>query len=201
MLRDDRIMDIDITTIKKRLSQTLSPHRYQHSLGTAAEAEKLAKHWQIDSQKAYLAGLLHDCAKNKSTDEMLRLALLHNIPVDEWTKEHTDILHGPVAAAMLEEEWGINDNEIADAIRTHTVPEEDMSDLAKIIYLADKIEPNRKPWQGIEKIRALAYRNLDQAIEAMLQNTIGFLAKRSDEVHPFTEEIWQIYRNKIKEQG
>ena len=142
-----------------------------------------------------------DCAKNKSTDEMLRLALLHNIPVDEWTKEHTDILHGPVAAAMLEEEWGINDNEIADAIRTHTVPEEDMSDLAKIIYLADKIEPNRKPWQGIEKIRALAYRNLDQAIEAMLQNTMGFLAKRSDEVHPSTEEIWQIYRNKIKEQG
>ena len=127
--------------------------------------------------------------------------MLHNIPVDEWTKEHTDILHGPVAAAMLEEEWGINDNEIADAIRTHTVPEEDMSDLAKIIYLADKIEPNRKPWQGIEKIRALAYRNLDQAIEAMLQNTMGFLAKRSDEVHPFTEEIWQIYRNKIKEQG
>ena len=188
MLRDDRRMAIDITAIKKRLSQTLSPHRYQHSLGTAAEAEKLAKYWQIDPQKAYLAGLLHDCAKNKSTDEMLRLASLHNIPVDEWTKEHADILHGPVAAAMLEEEWGINDDEIADAIRMHTVPDAEMSDLAKIIYLADKIEPNRKPWPGLEKIRALAYSNLDQAIEAMLQNTMGFLTKRLDDVHPSTKE-------------
>ena len=194
-------MNIDIESIKDRLSHTLSPHRYLHSLATAAEAQRLARHWGVNEAKAYLAGLLHDSAKNYSPEEMLSLASLHNIATDEWELAHPDILHGPVAAAMLQETWGIEDMEVAEAIRLHTIPQGEMSDLAKIIFLADKIEPNRKPWPGIDVLRSLAYQNLDQAIEAMLRSNIGFLAKRSDQIHPSTQEIWQIYRNKIKDLG
>ncbi len=186
-------MNIDINAIKDRLSRTLSPHRYQHSLATAVEAQSLAGRWGVDEAKAYLA------AKNYSPEEMLALASLHNIAADEWELAHPDILHGPVAAAMLQEAWGIDDMEIAEAIRLHTIPQGEMSDLAKIIYLADKIEPNRKPWPGIDELRSLAYQNLDQAMEAMLRSNIEFLAKRSDQIHPSTQEIWQIYRNKIKD--
>ena len=90
-------MNIDINAIKDRLSRTLSPHRYQHSLATAAEAQSLARRWGVDEAKAYLAGLLHDSAKNYSPEEMLALASLHNIAADEWELAHPDILHGPVA--------------------------------------------------------------------------------------------------------
>ena len=190
-------MTVDIDKIKERLSAILPPNRYQHSLGTAEEAAKLAERWGVDTDKAYLAGLLHDNMKSRPAGQLLSLAKLYNIKIDDWMTAHPSILHGPVAAAMLAGDWGINDSEIAEAIRLHTIPEANMTDLAKIIYLADKIEPNRKTWDGLEHIRALAYQDLDKAMEAMLRSSIEFLANGTKKVHPATQEIWQTYRNKI----
>ena len=188
---------IDLSAVQKRLQNTLSPRRYQHSLGTAAEAEHLAQHWGVDPQRAYLAGLLHDSAKGQPDEQLLALAKEYHIPIDTWEAAHPDILHGPVAAALLLEQWGVNDPEISEAIALHTVPAFAMSTLAKILYLADKIEPNRKSWPGLDEIRRLAYLDLDQAMEAMLRHSVEFLAQRADDLHPSTKEIWQQYRNKI----
>lgn len=183
--------------IKKKLENLLEPKLYQHSIGTADEARSLASHWRLDGSKAYLAGLLHDNAKRRFPEEFLPLALVNGLEVDAWVMNHPKILHGPLAAALLQEEWAINDKEIKEAISCHTLAKAEMSDLAKVVYLADKIEPNRKDFEGLARLRELAYTNLNAAMIAALELSIDYVASRGEDVHPSTEEIKEVYRNKI----
>ncbi|NLF80528.1 MAG: ribosome silencing factor [Clostridia bacterium] len=194
------VCESEIEKIRQRLRQQLQPHRYLHSLGTAGEAEALARHWRLDENRAYLAGLLHDFTKNYSGEELLRLARAQGLAIDDWTAAHPGILHGPVAALLLSDEWGIEDKEVAEAIRWHTVPQPDMCELAKVVYLADKIEPSRKTWPGLERLRRLAYSDLDAAIAAALAEIADYVTAKGQEICPWTEEIGRAYRNKVQKQ-
>ncbi len=188
---------MDCEKIKQQLATILKKERYQHCLSTAETAQQLAGHWHLDQQKAYLAGLLHDAARRFNDDELLDLALAQQLQVDPWTLDHPGMLHGPVGAALLESDWGITDEQIAEAIRYHTVPSANMGALAKIVFLADKIEPGRKPWPAQQAIRQLAYENLDQAIVICLEENCKYLAGASESIDPKTQEILEQYRNKI----
>lgn len=203
MMAEERIITTvsEIETIKQRLQERLTPNRYLHSLGTAGEAAALARQWRLDEGRAYLAGLLHDFAKSYSGEELLRLARGQGMEVDDWTAAHPDILHGPVAARLLKAEWGIEDAAVAEAIRWHTVPQPGMSELAKVIYLADKIEPSRKTWPGLARLRRLAYSDLDAAIAEALEQVADYVAAKGQEIYPGTKEIGRAYRNKVKKQG
>ena len=189
--------DIDMDDLRQRLQDRLWPSRYIHSLGTAETAQKLAAHWQLDETKAYLAGLLHDAAKSWPEEQLLSLSLLYGVPVDDWTLDHPDLLHGPIAAAMLIDEWNIEDDEIEKAIRCHTLPDEEMSPFDMIIYLADKIEPNRKPWDGLEELRKLAYEDLEKAMAAALAGCMSYVTAKDGDVHPSTAALLEQYRDRI----
>jgi len=193
--------DIDLELMRRRLQDRLWPNRYIHSLGTAEEAVRLAQRWGLREDKAYIAGLLHDHAKSWPEEQLLSLCLLYGISVDRWALDNPDILHGPVAAAMLTDEWDIEDEEIEKAIACHTLPDKDMSAFDMIIYLADKIEPQRKEHLHLEELRRLAYEDLDAAMELSLSSTIEYVEEKGGSIHPNTKEILQIYRNKIKERS
>jgi len=193
-------MTISVEDIKQKLHDMLDSGRYQHSLGTADTAKSLARYWQLDEEKAYLAGLLHDYAKSYTKEQLLSMSLRRGIAVDDWCRDYPGMLHGPVAAAELTDTWEIEDAEIAESIRCHTVPTVDMCDLAKVVYLADKIEPNRRAWDGLDRLRELAYTNLDLAMAAALDSCIEYILGRGKAIHPSTKEICEIYRNKIKRQ-
>lgn len=170
--------------IEQYIKENLSEKRYIHSLGVAAEAKKLAGKYGADIEKAYFAGLAHDLAKELSEEEMrLKLAKYeHEELLDRYSYP---LLHGPVAALILEKEFSVSDNEILEAVCYHTTGKENMCLLAKIIYLADFIEPNRN-FCGVEQARAAAEKNIDEAIILSSGMVIIHTVRKGKEVHPDT---------------
>ena len=182
--------------LEQRLAKTLSPHRLQHCRSVAAYAEHLAEHWHLDAGQAYRAGLLHDMMHYLSDEELLAQAAAYQLPVGEAEREIPLLLHGPLAARILEKDYGCDDTVLLDAIRLHTVPDPEMDDLAKIIFIADIAEPTRPAWDGLEEIRSLAEQDLDAALIKALQRTLDYLHSRGKKAHPDTGRILALLQAK-----
>lgn len=173
---------MDLNILEQKLKGEISFKRYTHSVGVKNEAEKLAKAYGADVLKAQIAGLIHDCAKNYSYDIQYKLCEKYNITLDEISKNQPQIIHGFVGAYIAKYEYEIDDSDIFDAIYFHTIGKKDMPLLTKIIFLADYIEVGRKIF-GIEKLRKLAYENLDKAIVMAIDFTTSFVLKKGDLLH------------------
>lgn len=178
-------MTVDI--MRRELQARLNKNRFAHSVGVANTAVFLANKFNVDSQKAYIAGLLHDCARQYDDSELIAQAELRNIPVGMVEKSAPLLLHAYIGAQMISEIYSVNDNEIAQAIYRHTVGAVDMSALDKIIYIADMIEPNRI-YPGVDNLRELAKRsnNLDEIILTAMNESIKFVIKKNALLHPVT---------------
>ena len=174
------------TQIYDYLKDNLTEYRYKHTLGVAETAKSLAENYGANPDKAYLAGLLHDCAKELSLEQMLKLAEKHNVEIDDLAKSSTALLHGICGAYLARDLYNIDD-EIFDAIRFHTTGKADMSLLEKIIYIADYIEPNRN-FDGVKEVRELAFSDIDEAIIISCGRVIVHTVNKGGVVHPNTVE-------------
>ena len=132
-----------IEQIKKDLKEILSERRYIHSLGVMEMAGKLAKIHNEDIETAKIAGLLHDIAKEMPKEEMLKYVKENNIETNKIERINTAILHGKIGADIARKRYGVS-KQIQDAIKYHTTTSPEMDTLAKIVYVADKTEMNRK---------------------------------------------------------
>ena len=130
--------------IEQILKRELSKERYLHTLGVRDCAVELAKRYNLDVKKAELAGLLHDCAKCKTNDELKEIINKFLDDVDKNELKNYKTLHAPVGAYYAKEKFNIDDNEILSAIRWHTLGRVNMTMFEKIIFLADKIEKNTR---------------------------------------------------------
>ncbi|HCX65877.1 MAG TPA: phosphohydrolase [Eubacteriaceae bacterium] len=171
--------------MQKQLKSMLSEKRWDHTLGVVETAKELAVHYKINEEKAEIAALCHDCAKEFSKNQLLEYVREYQIPVDEVTLYEPELLHGPVGRVVAKEELGITDEEVLEAIENHTTGDVDMSMLEKIIYLADFIEPTRQ-YQGVEALRSLAFENLDHALIQSFDNTIAYVISLHSVLHPKT---------------
>jgi predicted HD superfamily hydrolase involved in NAD metabolism len=172
-----RKMGYDIEFLKSKLRSLLDEERYLHSIGVMETAIYLAKKYDANVEKAQVAGLLHDCAKGYSDEELLKFAQRYGIEVDEVLKHAPFLLHGPVGAHLVEEIFGIKDEEIKRAIALHTTGDVNMTILDKIIFLADYIEPNRN-FEGVEKLKQLAEQDVDMAVLKAFDSTICYVIER-----------------------
>lgn len=177
--------------IKQWLKENLNSERYIHSLGTAECAKELAEKFGLNSEKAYTAGLLHDCAKCFSNEKLLEI-IHSNLQVEEAEMLNYKTLHAPVSAYYAQKEFGVEDNEILSAIRWHTLGQIEMSDFEKIIFLADKIEPNTRDKEYSAIIRSyLSEENgLNKALLKCYKETIKSLVKRDLKICLLTIEIY-----------
>ncbi|HIS36191.1 TPA: bis(5'-nucleosyl)-tetraphosphatase (symmetrical) YqeK [Candidatus Scatousia excrementigallinarum] len=177
--------------IKQWLKDNLNEERYIHSLGTAECARELADKFDLDKDKAYTAGLLHDCAKCFSNEKLLKI-IQTNLNVEEAEMLNYKTLHAPVSAYYAKEKFGVYDKEILSAIRWHTLGQIDMSDFEKIIFLADKIEPNTRDKEYAAVIRSyLEEENgLNKALLKCYKETIKSLVKRDLKICLLTIEIY-----------
>lgn len=177
--------------IKQWLKDNLNEERYIHSLGTAECARELADKFDLDKDKAYTAGLLHDCAKCFSNEKLLEI-IQTNLNVEEAEMLNYKTLHAPVSAYYAKEKFGVDDKEILSAIRWHTLGQIDMSDFEKIIFLADKIEPNTRDKEYAAVIRSyLEEENgLNKALLKCYKETIKSLVKRDLKICLLTIEIY-----------
>lgn len=190
---------ISIESILDWLKNNLTEKRYAHSIGTAECARNLAVKYSLEPEKAYLAGLLHDCAKCFSTEKLISL-IEENIPeVDEIEKSNKKTLHAPVSAYVAKQTFGVNDEEILSAIRWHTLGKLNMTDFEKIIFLADKIEERtRENWYA-QPIRSyLTEKNgLNKAILQCYKQTIKSLVERDLMICPLTIDIYNQYQKEL----
>lgn len=174
-----------IDEIKRKLESVLSPKRFEHSLGVMDTAVNLAEKYGGNVEKAALAGILHDCAREIKGQAVFELCKKYHINVDYITLAQPELLHGPVGAVIAAEEYGIEDEDVLKAIECHTTGRENMTLLDKIIFIADYIEPGRK-FPGVEEVRELAYRDLNRSILLSLDNTIRYVMNKGAFIHPDT---------------
>ncbi len=135
------------------LKENLSEERFSHSVGTAKMAETLALQFAQDAEKAKLAGLLHDCAKEIPYEKAVQIIKENNINIDEDEIKSRKIIHAPMSAYLAQKEFGVTDEEILNAIRYHTIGRIGMTDFEKIVFLADKIELNTRTEPCFEQLR------------------------------------------------
>lgn len=172
-------------------------HRFNHTLRVVKEAEKLATNYNIDIGKAYKAALLHDCAKFQDKKNILKMANDFGIILDDIMRKSPELIHAPLGAKISELKYNIDDCDILNAIKYHTTGRKNMSQLEKIIYLADYIEPYRK-FSGVENVRQLAYENLDKSLLLAMDQTIIFLVNNNRLISRDTIEARNQLINNIK---
>ncbi len=180
------LCDFNERQILDRLKDTLTPHRFTHTLGVADTAERLAPMCGVDPHRARLAGLLHDCAKSMPLEEMRSLVIEHLPDLDSQELETRQILHAPAGMILARDAYGVRDPQILSAIRKHTVGAGDMSPMDALIYVADFIEPGRESFPGLEKARKLAEKDVYRAMLCCAELTARHLRARGQDVHPRT---------------
>jgi len=179
-----------VTEPEQELERMLSPGRYLHSLGVAETAKKMAELFGENPERAYLTGLLHDCAKNMETELLYQLCEDFEIELDEIEQKTPGLIHPKVGAEVAKIRFGITDEEMLEAIRWHTLGKVGMGALSKIIFVADMIEPNRS-YPEVEVLRAFAFSDLDRAVYECAAATISFNRERGKTVHPNAYEIYK----------
>lgn len=188
---------MSIEQMKEKLSNKLSDHRYIHSLGVVETAVKMARTFGVNEEKAEIAALLHDCAKQIPHNEQLKLCHEYGLETDEIKEKQKGLLHADLGAYIAKAEFGVEDEEILNAIKYHTLAREDMSDLEKILYLADIIEPNREDFEGLESLRRLCFLDLDEALLCGLNLSIAHVEKKSGTLHPQTIKAKEYVEKKL----
>ncbi len=141
--------------------------RVRHVIGCSETAAELARRYGVDEEDARRAGILHDVTKALSGRDQLRLCDKYDIIISDFERAHPKVLHAVTASKVAEVIFGEN-QAVCEAIRWHTTGKADMSTLEKIIYVADYMEPNRD-FPGVERLRELAYTDLDEAMLLGLQ--------------------------------
>lgn len=181
--------------IQEDLKEKLSAKRYEHTLGVAYTAACLAMRYHMDMDKARLAGLLHDCAKYLTSEEKLHYCQVYGIPVSEYERKNPELLHARLGACFANEIYGVSDPEILSAVTWHTTGCPNMSLLDKIIFIADYIEPNRNQAEDLPEVRELAFKNLDQCLLLILEDTVAYLGKKKSVTDPMTQRTFEYYKN------
>ncbi|MFD0896174.1 bis(5'-nucleosyl)-tetraphosphatase (symmetrical) YqeK [Loigolactobacillus binensis] len=174
-----------------RISEQLSASRFAHVQRVEQTAIKLAKKYGADVQRASIAGLVHDYAKQRPDQEFKRIIRQQQLDPDLLTANN-GIWHGVVGAYLVEQELGIHDTQILNAVRRHTIGAVEMTALDKIIFVADFIEPGRD-FPGIEQARAAANESLDAGVRFEISNTLKFLLAKQVNIYPKTIDTYNAW--------
>lgn len=158
--------------------RTLSPKRFQHTMNVKNLAVRMAQHYGVNTEKAALAAILHDSAKELPRTELLQI-MQDNAIIKKGTQNRPEpVWHGICAAILAKTQWNVQDEEILSAIACHTTGKENMSKLDKILFLADMTSAERD-YPGVEELRSLEMRNLDKAMIQALKMTISFVEQKN----------------------
>ena len=166
----------------EEVSARMSKQRFKHVLRVEQSALELAEKYDVDREKSSIAALLHDVAKEEPDSEMRDLVISENLDLD-LLQYGSQIWHAPVGAVQARRDFEITDEEILNAIKYHTIGTPDMTDVEKVIFVADYIEPGRD-FEGVKKARKLAEKSLERVIQYKIRDTIVDLVARKKKIYP-----------------
>jgi predicted HD superfamily hydrolase involved in NAD metabolism len=193
----------DLKYVQSWVKERVTQKRFGHIVGVAHTAKKLAQQFSNDPELAYkaeLAGWLHDACKETKDKELVEQAKKYGLQLDPVEEENGHLLHGPVAAQLVKEEFGLKDQDILNAIAEHTLGAINMTLLSKIVFLADAIEPGRSAEYADpirEPIKTGSVKDaiapLDKAILIACQSSLDYLAQVGKAIHPKTVAVRDYY--------
>lgn len=171
--------------------------RFRHTIGVADTCACMAMRYGIDVERAYIAGLLHDCAKCVDDEIKVRECIDNNIEMTDIERKNPYLLHSKLGAFYAKTIYGIEDEEICSAIKYHTTGKCDMTSLEKIVFLADYIEPYRNKANDLDNIRRLAFVDIDRAVYEVLKSTLDYLKKNNKKIDTASEKTFDFYDARI----
>ena len=186
--KEELISDFDLEKIKDLLGRD----RYQHTLFVLKAALKLAEKLKLDLKKVEIAALLHDIAKSRNNRELKEIVKNSKWEPDQLEKEIAPVLHAPAGAVMAEEIFGVNDFEVLEAIRYHTLGHPDMGATARVIYAADFISKDRD-FVGLNEIREEIARDFESGLYFITTHILKYQLERDNFIHPYSND----FRNKL----
>ena len=185
---------------KEILKNRLTEKRYIHSLNVADSAKQLAKLYGYDEEIAYTAGLIHDCCKDTPAGLQLSYMLENGVELSEYELGVAKLYHSICGSVFVKKEFGIDNQDIINAVRYHTTGRKNMSLLEKIIFIADFISDERD-YNGVDIMREKAVKSLDEAIVEGLSFTIKDLIDQGRIIHPDTLDAYNDAMMKILNTG
>ena len=191
---------MDLKQAKELVRSRLSDKRYEHTINVKKMAVKLAKHYGTDPEQAALAALLHDAAKELPKDEMRAIMQAHPEYAQGGEARPTPVWHGICAAILARTEWGVTDEAVLSAIACHTAGKAGMTQLDKILYLADMTSAERD-WPGANKLRKLELKDLDAAMLAALKQTNEFVLSQGKPLDPVSKAAYDDIKARVDARG
>lgn len=189
----------DIAQLRTRIKKTQDKKRFEHTLGVTYTAACLAMCYDVDTERAEIAGLLHDCAKCLSNEKKVALCKKQSIEINMTEAKNPFLLHAKAGAYLAQHKYGIGDEDILNAVRYHTTGRPGMSTLEKIIFIADYIEPGRDHSARLPELRRLAFQDLDMALTEILRDTLSYLDGAENEIDPMTRRTYEYYKKSMEE--
>lgn len=174
--------NLPMERLEQVVTALLNPNRVAHVLGCRDAAVALARRWGVEETDAARAGLLHDITKALDGPLQLTLCGSYGKVLDDFSRRYPKTLHALTGSLVAERIFGEN-RAVVDAIECHTTGKAAMNMLEKIIYVADYMEPNRD-FPGVDKLRRLAFSDMDEALRCGLNMTLEHLARQGAEVSP-----------------
>ncbi|MCR5607731.1 MAG: bis(5'-nucleosyl)-tetraphosphatase (symmetrical) YqeK [Lachnospiraceae bacterium] len=187
-------MNIDLYELTEQLRKILPVKRFNHTLGVGYMCSALAMRYNCDIYRAQLSGLLHDCAKYLSSKEILEECLKNEIKVSEEESNHPHLLHGRLGAYYAKNIYGVDDEEVLNAIEYHTTGHPDMSLLEKILFISDYIEPSRKMVKGLQETRDMAFIDIDKSLILKIESVLNYLNERECFIDELTLKTYDFYK-------
>lgn len=182
-----------VNEIRDDLEKILDKERFAHTIGVAETAKMMAESFDFNPNTAYLAGLLHDCAKNMDENDLLSVARDNLLGISDIERKYPFLLHAKVGAFIAETKYNVRDNDILQAICCHTTGKADMNILEKIIFAADYIEPNRSGLPRLDYLREISCKDLDLLVKCILENMMEHLKETKDEIDEHTIDAYNFY--------
>ncbi len=185
---------MNFNEMQNKVKEILSEKRYEHTMRVVDTAIMLAERYGANVEKAKIAALLHDICKPMDEVLMKRYVIKYNLDL-KLLDYPTEVLHGPVASVYIEKEFGVVDEEIKQAIAVHTFGKSNMTLLAKIIFIADYIEPGRKH-PHLQEVTEVAEYDLDEAVRLSAKYTLLYLIENDERIYPSLLKCYNYYNIK-----
>ena len=187
-----------VEKIRKKIKLRQDGARFEHTVGVMYTAAALAMRYGGDMEKAYLAGLLHDCAKHYTGEKKVELCEKYKLPITKAERDNPGLLHAKLGAYIAERKYKVDDKEILDSIIWHTTGRPNMTLMDKIVYIADYIEPNRNQAPKLDYFRRLAFEDIDECLYQILEASLAYLETRNEVIDPMTEQTYIFYKKQLK---
>lgn len=167
--------------VYKIVKSRLSEYRFYHSECVAKRCVELANLYKVDKEAARLVGIAHDMAKELTDEEKVTYCKKHHLEIDEIEKLHPGLLHAKIGAHMAKKEFGFSED-LCSAIRYHTTGKANMSQLDKILYVADMTSDDRQ-FPDKEYVIKLGNRDLDECVKYILKVGITQRMEKNKKIH------------------